>query len=80
MVQFADYISSSDSGCCQTQSYESSKTNTTKDYGKVNRIKNMYGGGKKPKKLNIKKQSEDKIIKNIKNLFKLKKAKQSKTE
>ena len=40
----------------------------------------MYGGGKKPKKLNIKKQSEDKIIKNIRNLFKLKKAKQSKTE
>ena len=34
------------------------------------RVKNVYGGGKKPSKL---KKSEGNIIKNIRNLFKLKK-------
>ena len=42
-------------------------------YGKPKRVRNLYGVGKKPSKLKIKKQSEDKIIKNMRNLFKLKK-------
>ena len=37
----------------------------TKDYSKPKRAKTVYGGGKK--------QSEEKIIKHIRNLFKLKK-------
>ena len=32
-----------------------------------------YGGGKKKKEFKIKKQSEDTIIKNVRNLFRLKK-------
>ena len=48
------------------------KTNTTKDYSKPTRFKNAYRGRKKPRKQKIKKQ-EDRIIKNIRNLFKLKK-------
>ena len=41
-------------------------------------VKNVYGGGKKLRKLGIQEQSEDKIIKNIRNLFKLKKNEQIK--
>ena len=37
----------------------------TKDYSKPERVKTVYGGGKK--------QSEEEIIKSIKNRFKLKK-------
>ena len=37
----------------------------TKDYSKPKRVKTVYGGGKK--------QSEENIIKSIRNLFKLKK-------
>ena len=37
----------------------------TKDYSKLERVKTMYGGGKK--------QSEKNVIKSIRNLFKLKK-------
>ena len=37
----------------------------TKDYSKPERIKTVYGGGKK--------QSEESIIKSIRNLFKLRK-------
>ena len=37
----------------------------TKDYSKPEPVKTMYGGGKK--------QSEENIIKSIRNLFKLKK-------
>ena len=48
-----------------------SKPNTTKDYNKPTRDKNLYGGGKNPRE--PKKQSEDKIIKNVRNLFRLKK-------
>ena len=49
------------------------KTNATKDYIKPKRVKNVYHGGKKPRKLKIKKQSEDNIIKSIRNLFRLEK-------
>ena len=40
----------------------------------------MYGGGKKPSKLKTQSQSEDNIIKIIKNLFKLKKENNSKKD
>ena len=43
----------------------------------------LWGGGKKPKKLKMQRQSEDNIIKNIRHLLrqsKLKKMKHSKTE
>ena len=33
-------------------------------------VKNMYGGGKKLRKLKIHQQSDDKIIKNVRNHFK----------
>ena len=50
------------------------KTNTTKNYIKPICVNNKYGGGKKPRKLKIKKkQSEGNIIKNVGNIFKLKK-------
>ena len=49
------------------------KTNSTKQYSKPKHAKNVYGIGKKLRKLKIKKQSEDNIIKNIRNLFWLKK-------
>ena len=43
------------------------------DYGKPKRVKTMCGSGKKPSKSKIKKQSEEEnIIKNKRNLFKLK--------
>ena len=44
----------------------------TKDYNKPERVKSKYGGGNKPSKLKIQKQSEENIIKSIRNLFKLK--------
>ena len=58
------------------------KRNAAKDQCKPARIKNIHGGGKKPRKLKMQKQSEDKIIINKRNLFKQKKRKmtQSKTE
>ena len=44
------------------------------DSAKPKRIKTVYGSGKKPNYLKLQKQSEeDSIIKNIKDLFKLKK-------
>ena len=43
------------------------------DYSQPKHVKTVPGGGKKPSKLKIQKQSDDKIIKNIRNLFKLKK-------
>ena len=49
------------------------KANQNKHYNKPKHVKNLHGGGKKPQKLKIKKQSEDKIIKNIRHPFKLKK-------
>ena len=42
-------------------------------YGKQKCVRNLYGAGKKPSKLKIQKQSEDNVIKNMRNLFKLKK-------
>lgn len=46
----------------------------TQDYSKPKHVKTAYGSGKKPSKLRIQKQSEEEnIIKNIKNLFQLKK-------
>ena len=57
------------------------KIKTTKTYSKPTLIKNMYSGGKKPRKLKIQKQSEGNIIKNIRNSFRLtKKMMQSNTE
>lgn len=35
------------------------KTNTAKDYNKRTCVKNVYGSGKKSRKLKVKKQSED---------------------
>ena len=54
------------------------KTNTTKDYNKPTRVNNVFGGGKKPRKLKIKKESEsgNNIIKDVRNLFRLKKEKE----
>ena len=46
----------------------------TQDYSKPKHVKTAYGSGKKPSKLRIQKQSEEEnIVKNIKNLFQLKK-------
>ena len=46
----------------------------TWDYSKSKRVKTFYRSKKKPNKLRIQKQSEEEIIiKNIRNLFKLKK-------
>ena len=49
----------------------------TKDYSRPKRVKNVYGGGKKPSEIQkqIQKQSEENIIKSIRNLLKLKKRK-----
>ena len=41
---------------------------------------NVHGGRKKPRKLKIQKQSEERIIKNMRNLFSMKNKDQSKTE
>ena len=43
----------------------------TKYYSQLKRFKTVHGSGKKPSKLKIQKQSEDKIIKNIRKYFKL---------
>ena len=40
-------------------------------------VKTVYGGGKKSSNLKIQKQSENNRIKNMRNLFKLKKIKYS---
>ena len=45
----------------------------TKDQSRPKRVKTVYGGRKKPSKLKVQKHSENKIIKNIKNLSKLQK-------
>ena len=45
----------------------------TKNYSQLKRVKTVHGARKKQRKLRIQKQSEDNIIKNIRNLFKLKK-------
>ena len=42
-----------------------------KDYGKLKGVKSVYGGGKKPSKLKIQKQSEKNIIKSIRKLFRI---------
>ena len=54
------------------------KANTTKNYSNATRVQNVYHGRTKPKKLKL--QSEDNIIKNIRNPFRLNemKMKQSK--
>ena len=49
------------------------KTNTTNDYSEPTRVNNVHRGGKKPRKPKKKKLLEDNIIKNVRNLFKLKK-------
>ena len=46
------------------------KTNKTKDYSKPTHIRNVYGGGKNPRKLKKQKQSEENIIKNIRKISK----------
>lgn len=46
--------------------------NVIKDYIKPPHVKNVYVGGKKQKILQTRKQSEDNVIKNIRNLIKLK--------
>ena len=49
------------------------KIKTTKDYSKPTRVENVHECGKKPTKLKLQKQFEDNIIKNIRNIFRLKK-------
>ena len=49
------------------------KIKTTKDYSKPTCAKNVHRGEKKPRKTKIKKRSEDNIIKDVRNLFRLKK-------
>ena len=44
------------------------KTNTTKNY-KPKRASNVYEGGKKPRKPNIEKQSENNVNKYVKKIF-----------
>ena len=54
------------------------KTNTAKDYSKPKRVNNVYRGRRKKthtKKQKYKRQSKDSVIKNIRNIFKIKKAK-----
>ena len=78
LVQLVDYLHS--------QAHEKTKddakykisllrTKPDKDFSKPTRVKNVYGVAKKPSKLKTQKQSEDQIIKKIKNLLKLKKRK-----
>ena len=50
-----------------------SKTKTTTDYNKPKRVKNVYGIQNKPSKLKTKTKSEKRIMKLIRELFKLKK-------
>ena len=50
-----------------------SKTNWIKGYSKTTHVKNTHGSVKKTRNLNIQKQSEDKIIENIRNLHEAKK-------
>ena len=49
------------------------KTNTTEDFSKPTSVNNVYGGVKKQRKPKIKKQLEENIIKDVRNLFSLKK-------
>ena len=57
------------------------KKYTIKHYSKPKCFSNVYGGGKKPRKPKIIRQSKDNTIKNIRKSFRLKKKmKQSKTE
>ena len=44
------------------------KINTTKSYSKLTHVNSVYERGKKPRKPKIKKQSEGRIIRVIKNL------------
>lgn len=46
--------------------------NVIKDYIKPPHVKNVYVGGKKQKILQTRKQSEDNVIRNIRNLIKSK--------
>ena len=46
--------------------------NGIKDYIKPTHVKNVYVGGKKQKTLQTRKESEDNVIRNIRNLIKLK--------
>ena len=48
------------------------KASPKKDYSKLKRAKNKYSIENKPSKLKIQKQSEDNVIQNIRNLFRLK--------
>ena len=45
----------------------------TKDYSKPKHVKTVYGGRKELRELKTQKQSEENIIKSIRNIFKLKK-------
>ena len=55
------------------------KTNTTKIYSKPTCVNFVYCGRHKPRKRKIiKKQSKDSIIKNVRNLFRLKKENEAK--
>ena len=45
------------------------KTNLTGDYSKSTLINNVYGGGNKPRKWKLKKQSKGSIIKDVRNLL-----------
>ena len=46
--------------------------NGIKDYIKPTHVKNVYVGGKKQKILQTRKESEDNVIRNMRNLIKLK--------
>ena len=56
-------------GCFKDEVVSPFRTNTTKYYGK----QTLYGRGKKPSKPKTQNQSEENIIKSIRNLFKLNK-------
>ena len=49
------------------------KTNTTTDQSKQICVKNVYGSGKKPRKIKIQKHTDNNMSRNIRNLFRLNK-------
>ena len=77
---FINYISKAEKKVGDVKNKSILKRNTAKDYSKPTCVKNVYGGGKKARKLKLQKRSEDNNIKYIRNLCRLKKKmKQSKT-
>ena len=54
-------------GCVKDKVMSLFKKNTTKVYSRLTRVNNVHERGKKPRKPEIKKPSEDNTIKNVRN-------------